>query len=69
MRHQKRTSESENRSADNVGQIVRTDVHPRKANEDRNGKAPKADAPVCKKQRTKKSGRSSHVPGRKRVVF
>src|SRR5439155_21541728 len=41
----------------------------RKCNENRDGKTGKDDAPVCKKQRTKKSRRSSNVPGRKRVIF
>ena len=49
MRDQQRAKNPQDRSAHNVGQIMRSDVHARKRNENRNGKAGKADAPACKK--------------------
>jgi hypothetical protein len=47
MRYQERAENPQDPSANDVGQIMRTDVHARKCNENRNGKACEPDAPPC----------------------
>ena len=49
MPYQQRAKNPQDRSANNVGQIMRTYVHARKRNQNRNGKARQADAPVREK--------------------
>jgi len=46
MRDQQRAKNAQDRSANSVGQIMRSDVDARKRNQNRDGKAHQADAPV-----------------------
>src|SRR5215468_3422986 len=44
-----RTEKSQNGRADDIGQIMRTYVHPREADQNRDWEARKSDAPTCDK--------------------
>ena len=48
MRYQQSAQKTQDRRAHNIGEVMRAQVHPRKGNEDRNGKAGQADAPSGK---------------------
>src|SRR4029077_7459911 len=69
VRHDKGAQGSKNRCANDVGQVMRADVHPREPDQNRDCEAHKADPPTRDKQNAKERGRSANVSGWKRVIF
>ena len=47
VRYDKRAQNSQNRSADDVGEIMRAEIHPREPDQNRDWKAREANAPAC----------------------
>jgi hypothetical protein len=57
--------DSENGSANNVRQIMRSKVHPGQSDHDWNREESNSEAAIRQKQRNPKSGRRRDMPGRK----
>src|SRR5437660_1837563 len=65
----KRTNDSKNRGANNIGQIMRAQIQTRKTNQHRNRQASQTDSSSGQQKHAKETGRSIDVTRWKRVIL